>query len=62
MFSFDFCIEPLIIFSYCTVVFRLNVVDLKFLVLLIDALTAGNVCKLVKDDLTSCGFIQRTAF
>ena len=55
IFSFDFDFEPLIIFSYCSVICRPNVVDLNFLLLFTDALTADNVCSLVQIlILTSC--------
>ena len=42
-FFFYFHFEPLIIFSYFTLICRHNIVDLNFLCLLTHALTTGNV-------------------
>ena len=60
IFLFDFGFEPLIIFSYCTIICRHNVVDLNCLRFFNDALTAGNVCNLAKIlILTSCVFYTK---
>ena len=57
MFLFDFGFEPLIIFSYWTLICRHIAVDLKFLCLLTHALTTGNVRNTVEIlILTSCVF------